>query len=121
MRTRLVLLLLATLWCGSAFASDRDKTNIVFAQAQTAVQAAETADAATYAAVEMHSAQTNLAAASGSMERRQWKASIMSSEKAQADANLAAARAREKRATAATAEIEASVEMLRRELNRPGY
>ena len=120
MRNRLILLLLAMLWCGSAFASDRDKSNILFAQAQTAVQAAEAADAATYAAVELHSAQGNLAAASGAMDRRQWEAGAMSSEKAKADAELAAARAREKRATAATAEIEASVETLRREINRPG-
>ncbi|MBL0162223.1 MAG: DUF4398 domain-containing protein [Xanthomonadales bacterium] len=120
MRNRLILLLLAALWCGSAFASDRDKSNILFAQAQTAVQAAEASDAATYAAVEFHSAQSNLAAASGAMDRRQWEASAMSSEKAKADAELAAARAREKRATAATAEIEASVETLRREINRPG-
>ncbi|MFZ1722167.1 MAG: hypothetical protein WAT76_00920, partial [Dokdonella sp.] len=62
----------------------------------------------------------HLAAASGALERRNWEASAMSSEKAVADANLAAARAREKRATTATAEIEASVETLRREINRPG-
>ena len=120
MKIRLVMLLLATMWCGSAFASDRDKANIIFAQAQTAVEAAEATDAATYAAVEMHSAQTNLAAASGAMDRRKWNASAMSSEKARADADLATARSREKRATAATAEIEASVETLRRELNRSG-
>ena len=120
MRIRLVVLLLATLWCSNVFASDRDKANIVFAQAQTAVQAAEATDAATYAAVELNSAQANLAAASGALDRRNWEASAMSAEKAKADADLAAARAREKRATAATAEIEASVETLRRELNRPG-
>ena len=121
MRIRLVLLLLATFWCGSVFASDRDNANIVFAQAQTAVQAAEAADAATYAAVELNTAQGNLAAASGAIDRRKWEASTMSSEKAKADADLASARAREKRATSATAEIEASVETLRREINRPGY
>ncbi len=120
MRIRLVLILLALRCCGSAFAADRDAANIFFAQAQTAVQAAEAADAATYAAVELHSAQSNLAAASGALDRRQWELGAMSSEKAVADANLAAARAREKRATAATAEIEASVETLRREINRPG-
>jgi Skp family chaperone for outer membrane proteins len=120
MRIRFALFLLATLWCGIAFASDHDKADIAFAQAQTSVQAAEAADAASAAPVEFNAAQGNLAAARGALDRRNWEASAMSSEKAQADAELAAARAREKRATAATAEIEASVETLRRELNRPG-
>ncbi|MBL0223625.1 MAG: DUF4398 domain-containing protein [Xanthomonadales bacterium] len=120
MRIRLVLILLALLCCGGAFAADRDAANIVFAQAQTAVQAAAAADSATYAPVELNAAQGHLAAASGALDRRNWEASAMSSEKAVADANLAAARAREKRATTATAEIEASVETLRREINRPG-
>ena len=44
MRIRLVLILLALLCCGGAFAADRDAANIVFAQAQTAVQAAAAAD-----------------------------------------------------------------------------
>ncbi len=120
MRIRLVLLLLSLLWCGLAFASDHDKADIVFAQAQTSVKAAEATDAATYAPVELNAAQSNLAAARGALDRRKWNDSAMSSEKAQADAELAAARAREKRATAAMAEIEASVETLRREINRPG-
>ncbi|HET9034078.1 MAG TPA: DUF4398 domain-containing protein [Dokdonella sp.] len=120
MRIRLALLLLATFWCGIAFASDRDNANILYAKAQAAVQGAEAADAATYAPVEMNAAKGNLASASGALERRQWKQSAMSAEKAEVDANLASARAREKRATAATAEIEASIETLRREINRPG-
>lgn len=120
MKIRLVFLLVATLWCGFAFASDHDKADIAFAQAQTSVQAAVATDAATYAPVDLNAAQNNLAAARGALDRRKWTDSAMSSEKAQADADLAAARAREKRATAATAEIEASVETLRRELNRAG-
>lgn len=120
MRIRLALVLLATMWCGMAFASDRDKANVIYAKAQTAVQGAEAADAATYAPVELNAAKSNLASASGALDRRNWEASAFSAEKAEVDANLATARAREKRATAATAEIEASVETLRRELNRPG-
>lgn len=120
MKFRLALLLLTTLWCGSAFASRHDDAEIAFAQAQTAVQAAEAADAARAAPTEWDAAQSNLTAARGALDRREWEASSMSSEKAKADADLAAARAREQRATAATAEIEASVETLRRELERPG-
>ncbi len=120
MRIRIALLLLATLWCGTAFASDRDKVNVIYAKAQAAVQGAEATDAATYAPVELNAAQSNLASANGAMDRRNWEQAAMSAEKAEVDANLASARAREKRATAATAEIESSVETLRRELNRPG-
>lgn len=120
MRIRLALLLLATLWCGTAFASDHDKANVIYAKAQTAVQSAEAADAATYAPVDLNAAKSNLASANGAMDRHNWEEGAMSAEKAEVDANLASARSREKRATAATAEIEASVETLRREINRPG-
>ena len=120
MNKKPALLLLPLLWGGVALASDHDDADIAFAQAQTAVQAAEAADAAADAAGDMNAAESNLAAARGALDRRDWDASVMNSEKARADANLAVARARQQRATAATAEIEASVETLRRELNRPG-
>ena len=120
MRFRLILLLLATLWSGIAWASGHDDAELALVQAQTAVQGAEAADAASAAPTDWNAAQANLAAARGALDRHEWDSSVMSSEKAKADADLAAARAREKRATEATAEIEASVETLRRELNRPG-
>ncbi len=120
MKIRLALLLITTLWCGAAFASDKDKANVIYAKAQTAVQSAEAADAATYAPVELNTAKRNLTSASGALDRRNWEDSAMSAEKAEVDANLASARAREKRATAAMSEIEASVETLRREINRSG-
>ena len=116
----LTLVLLTASWCSVALASDHDDADVALGKAQTAVKAAESADAATAAAPELEMARNNLAAANGASERHQWKESMMSSEKAQADAELAAARAREKRATAATAEIEASVETLRREIEQPG-
>lgn len=120
MKLRYPLLLLATLWCGVAFATDRKDAEIALAQAETAVQSAESADAATAAASEMRLAQNNLVAARGALERRNWTDSAMNAEKAKADADLAAARSREKRATAATAEIEASLQTLRREVGRSG-
>ena len=92
MRQRHLLLLLAAFCCGSAFASDRDETNIVYAQAVTAVQAAEAADAAIAAPIALNDARNHLAAASGAMDRRNWEAGAMSAEKARADAELAAAR-----------------------------
>ena len=120
MISRYALLLLAALLCGSAFAADRQEAEIALAQAETAVQSAVSADAASAAPINMRAAEDNLASARGAMERRNWTDSAMSSEKAKADADLAAARSREQRATAATAEIEASVTTLRRELGRGG-
>ncbi|MEO8010933.1 MAG: hypothetical protein ABI650_04745 [Dokdonella sp.] len=120
MKIRHLLLLLATLWCSVAFATNRQDAEIALAQADTAVRAAESADAAQGAPADLRSAQGNLVAARGALERRNWTDSAMNAEKANADADLAAARSREKRATAATAEIEASVETLRREVGRSG-
>ncbi len=120
MSPRHVLLLSAALWCGSAFAADRQEAEIALAQAETAVQAAVSADAATAAPIDLRSAEDNLVAARGAIERRNWTDSAMNAEKAKADADLAAARSREKRASAATAEIQASVDTLRRELGQGG-
>lgn len=117
MRARHTLILMAALAI-PAFAANRGEAEVALAQAETAVQSAAAADAARDAATEMHSAEDNLVAARGAFERRKWTDSAMSAEKAKADADLAAARSREKRATAATAEIEASVATLRRELGR---
>lgn len=120
MLSRHAFVLLAALCCGSAFAADRQEAEIALAQAETAMQSAVSADAASAAPIDLRSAEDNLVAARGAMERRKWTDSAMSAEKAKADADLAAARSRAKRATAATAEIEASVETLRRELGNGG-
>jgi hypothetical protein len=120
MKSRLAFLLFAACSCSTALASDRDAANIVYAQALTAVQAAEAADAATDAPNALNDARAHLAAASGALDRRNWRSAAMSAEKGRADADLALARAREKRAGAALAEIEASVETLRVELERAG-
>jgi hypothetical protein len=120
MKSRVAILLLGACCCSAAFASDRDAANIVYAQASTAVQAAEAADAAVDAPIALNDARAHLAAANGALDRRNWDSAAMSAEKARADADLALARAREKRASAALTEIEASVETLRRELERAG-
>lgn len=120
MIVRLTLLLLAVMWSGMAFATDRKGAEIALAQAETSVQSAERGDAATAAPTELRSALDNLVAARGAFERRNWTDSAMNSERAQADADLAVARSRQFRAESATAQIEASVQTLRRELGRPG-
>lgn len=115
-----LLFISAALWSCAALASDQDDARVAVAQAQTAVQSASSADAARYASSTMQSANQNLAAAQGAMDRRNWKTSIMSAEDAQADANLASARARQTRATQATKEIEASLQTLRQQVAQPG-
>lgn len=117
MTPRYALILMAALAL-PAYAADRGEAEVALAQAETAVQSAAAADASRDAPAEMRAAEDNLVAARGGFERRKWTDSAMSAEKAKADADLAAARSREKRAVAATGEIEASVATLRRELGR---
>ena len=115
-----VLLLLAAVWSTAALAANKDDARVALAQAQSAVQAAESADAGTAANIEMRAARENLAAAQGANERRQWNDSVLNAQKAIADANLASARSRQQRATSATNEIEASTETLRQQITQPG-
>jgi hypothetical protein len=117
MKFRYALILMAAM-AFPALAADRGEAEVALAQAETAVQSAVAADASRDAPSEMRAAEDNLVAARGGFERRKWTDSAMSAEKAKADADLAAARSREKRAVAATREIEASVATLRRELGR---
>ncbi len=120
MKRLTVLLLLAAVWSTAACAANKDDARVAIAQAQAAVQAADNADASTAAATEMRAARDNLAAAQGASERRKWDDSILSAQKAAVDANLASARARQKRATSATNEIEASIESLRQQAIQAG-
>lgn len=116
-----VLVLLAAVWSTAAFAASKEQeARVAIAQAETAIDAAENADASTYANLELRAARDNLTAARGASERRNWTDSALSAQKAAADAGLASARARQARATAATNEIEASLETLRQQLMQPG-
>lgn len=116
-----VLVLLAAVWSTAAFAASKEQdARVAIAQAQAAVQAAENADAATAANVELRAARDNLTAANGASERRKWDDSMLNAQKAEADAGLASARARQSRATAATTEIETSLETLRQQITQPG-
>lgn len=117
-----LLLFLAVVWSSAACAAnaDKDDARVAIAQAQAAVQAAQSADATTAANTQMRAARDNLTAALGAQERRKWDASVLSAQKAVADANLASARARQQRATSATKEIEASIETLRHQATQTG-
>lgn len=117
----IILMLLAAAWSTTAAAASKEQdARVAIAQARAAVQAAETADAGTAANVEMRAARDNLTAAVGASERRKWEDSTLNAQKAEADASLASARARQTRATAATKEIEASLETLRQQIAQPG-
>jgi hypothetical protein len=60
-----------------------------------------------------------LEAAQDAFDRRAWLDSAMNAEKAKLDGDLAAARARQQRASEATAQIELSVRDLRVQLGLP--
>lgn len=121
MNKPMVLILLAAVFSTTAFAASKEQdARVAIAQAQAAVQAAENADAGTAANVELRAARDNLTAANGAIERRKWDDSVLNAQKAEADAGLASARARQTRATAATQEIEASLETLRQQITQPG-
>ena len=119
MLERCCFFLIALALAQPAMAIDRNDAERALVQAVTAVQNAERADADTQAPGEMHTARTQLASAQGAFERRAWRDSAMSAEKAKLDGDLAAARARQRRASEATAQIESSVRDLRIQLGLP--
>lgn len=115
----IAMMIVATLWSGAAFAGAEEQSQVAIARAASAVEAAENADAATLASTMMGIARDHLTAARGAAERESWETAVMAAEKAQADASLAGARARKARAADATAELEASIEALRRQIALP--
>lgn len=113
---RIVLSLILLLSCASAYAAERRDAELALAQASTAVQNAGRDDAATYAAADFATAQTNLAAATEAFEARAWTRSAIYAERARVDGDLAAARGRQFRAEAAAAELERSLDSLRAQI-----
>jgi hypothetical protein len=104
----------------TAFAANRDDAELSLATATTAIDAAQNADAPRYANIEFNAAQQSLAFARSNYDRRDWEDVILAAEKARADADLAAARSRQHRAEAATAEIDATIASLRTQLGITG-
>jgi Domain of unknown function (DUF4398) len=104
----------------AANATDRKDAELAMTEAGTAVESAERADAMQYAAVDMTDAHNMLASAQAAYDHHKWLDSLFDSGNAKADANLAAERARQHRAEAATTEIESSVRSLREQLGITG-
>jgi hypothetical protein len=104
----------------AANAADRKDAELAITEAGTSVQSAERADAAQYATTDLNDAHDMLASAQAAYDQHKWLDSVFSSGNAKADANLAAARARQHRAEAATAEIESTVRSLREQLGIMG-
>jgi len=99
-----------------AFAADRKDAELAMTEANTAIESAERADAAQFAGADIGTAHAMIANAQNAYDHRDWTISIIDSENAKADADLAAARSRQLRAEEATAEVDRSVRSLREQL-----
>jgi hypothetical protein len=97
-------------------ALDREDADLAITQAGTAIQSAERADSAQYAAPDLATAHDMLNDAQAAYDHRHWTDSVFAAENAKADADLATAHSRQHRAEQATAEVERSVQTLREQL-----
>ena len=104
----------------TAGAIDRKDAELALAEAGSSVEAAERADAAQYAGTELNTAHDMIVNAQAAFDHRAWTDSYLDSDSAKADANLAAARSRQHRAEATTAELETTVRSLREQLGVAG-
>ena len=109
-------LLAALAVSGAAAAVDHDTAQLELTQAVTAVQSAERDDAARYAPADLDEAHAMLDSATRAADRRNWDDAALYAERAKVTGDLASSRSRQQRAEAATAEIERSVDSLRRQL-----
>jgi len=92
--------------------------NEQMAVARTAVADAVSAGAADYASVDLRNAQDELDRANTAMGARDYERAQRLAESAEADANLAATRARSAKSQRAVAEVKESIRVLREELAR---
>jgi hypothetical protein len=113
-------LIFALPFTAAANAADRKDAELAMTEAGTAVESAERADAAQFAATDLNDAHAMLAGAQAAYDHHKWLDSMFSSGNAKADANLAAARSRQHRAEAATAEMATTVRSLREQLGITG-
>jgi hypothetical protein len=88
------------------------------ALSRVAVSEAQSVGAAEHAPVELSAAQTKLSAATAAMARDENLKARRLAEEAEADANLAATKARTAKAKAAVAELQEGIRVLRGELDR---
>lgn len=101
----------------SAQAFDRKDAELAMTEATTALQTAERADAMPEDLAEVHDMLSN---SQGAFDQHHWQECVFSAENARVDSDLAAARSRQHRAEAATAEIERSVRTLQGQLGNGG-
>ena len=88
------------------------------AVSRAAVADAQGAGAGQYAPDDLREAQSKLTAATAAMARRDNEQALRLAEQAEADAQLAAIRARSAKATAAVIEVQESIRTLQNELQR---
>ena len=88
------------------------------AVSRAAVADAQGAGAGLYAPDDLREAQSKLTAATAAMGRRDNEQALRLAEQAEADAQLAAIRARSAKATAAVIEVQESIRTLQNELQR---
>lgn len=119
-RLRAALLALLLVSPLAALAGKKDDAEIALTEARAAVQAAERAGAPEQVPVEMKTARDSLDQAESELDDREWYEARVYAERAVYDARLAEARARQLRAEALTAEIEASVNSLQAEIAAGG-
>lgn len=117
-RAAVIALLLASPL--TAFAGKKDDAQIALTEARSAVQAAERSGAPEQVPVEMKVARDSLDQAEQELDDREWEDARMYAQRTVYDARLAEARARQLRAEALTAEIEASVNSLQAEIAAGG-
>jgi hypothetical protein len=84
------------------------------------VQTAERDDAARYAPADLDEAHAMLESARGALGTYAWNDAAMYAERAKVGGDLASARSRQRRAEAATAELQRSLDVLRVQLATPG-
>jgi multidrug resistance efflux pump len=103
----------------SAFAG-RSEAELELTSARANVAAAERADAATHATLELREARDLLARAEGSFADRDWDDAELEAQRAKADARLAEALARQRIAEATLAEMQRTLDTLRDEITQAG-
>lgn len=116
-KTSLLLILLMlplAAWAG------KDEAENALTAARSNVAAADRADAARHATVELKTARDMLARAEGSFEDRDWTDAEREAERAKADARLAETRARQRIAEAQLSELQKTIQTLREEIARKG-
>lgn len=112
--------LAALAFIGLAGCATTPPPNEQMAVTRAAVADAVSAGAGDYASVDLRNAQDELDRANVAMGARDYERAKRLAESSEADANLAATRARSAKAQRAVAEVQESIRVLREELARAG-